>query len=159
MSPLVSVIISVLGIVLSGLIGGLTVWLSMRKRLEEESLGRATRRTVALQLLSDEEFTVEQVRDECVAMDTMVSLRMNKGHQEHLVAETQRILAEAAEMLTEVRTRREGVKAVITSLPADELEAVIAKAYHGKRRAESQLRRTQLSRTEVLKAFDSASEA
>ena len=51
------------------------------------------------------------------------------------------------------------MKAVITSLPADELEAVIAKAYHGKRRAESQLRRTQLSRTEVLKAFDSASEA
>ena len=159
MSPLVSVSISVLGIVLSGLIGGLTVWLSIRKRLEEESLGRATRRTVALQLLSDEEFTVEQVRDECVAMDTMVSLRKNKGHQEHLVAETQRILAEASEMLTEVRTRREGVKAVITSLPADELEAVIAKAYHGKRRAESQLRRTQLSRTEVLKAFDSASEA
>jgi len=37
-----------------------------------------------------------------------------------------------------------------------ELEDVIALAYHGKRRAEAQLRRTQLSRTEVMKAFSGA---
>ena len=154
MSPAVSVVVSILGVVLSGVIGGLTVWLSIRRRLDEESLARATRRTTALQLLSDEEFTLVQVRDECVAMDTLVSLRKSEAHQTHLTAETRRILAEASDMLAEVRSRRQSVETVIVSLPAAELEAVIAKAYHGKRRAEAQLLRTQLSRTEILKAFD-----
>jgi hypothetical protein len=89
-------------------------------------------------------------------MGTLVDLRPNKAHQAHLQAETRRVLDEASEMLSEVRARRTKVEAVITSLPAQDLEAVIAQAYHGKRRAEAQLRRTQLSRTEVLKAFDSA---
>ena|SRR5436305_3444524 len=156
MPPTMSALVSVLGALLSGVIGGLTVWVSIRKRSEEESLGRATRRTAALQLLSDEECTLEQVRDECVVMNTLLNVRPNKLHQEHLLAESQRILAEASEMLTEVRSRRKNVQEVIASMPALELEAVIAKAYHGKRRAESQLRRTQLSRTEVLAAYRSA---
>ena len=159
MPPYLTTLLSLLGILLSGVIGGLTVWLSLRKRLEEESLGKATRRTVALQLLSDEEFTIEQVRDECGAMDTLVSLRRSKDHQAHLQAETLRILTEANDMLSEVRARRRSVEVAIAGLPVPELEDVIAKAYHGKRRAESQLRRTQLSRTEVLKAFETASEA
>ena len=89
-------------------------------------------------------------------MNTMVSLRKSAAHQTHLVAEVQRILAESKDMLAEVRSRRESVEAAIASLRAYEIEAVIAKAYQGKRRAEAQLRRTQLSRTEVLKAFDAA---
>ena len=156
MSFPVSVLVSLLGVLLSGCIGGLTVWLAVRKRLEEETLGRATRRTSALQLLSDEEFTLEQVRDECVAMGTLVQLRDSDPHQAHLKAETERILTEAEDMLVEVRTRRKLVEDAIEDMPAHDLERVIAKAYHGKRRAESQLRRTQLSRTEVLKAFASA---
>ena len=159
MTPALTAVVSLIGVLLSGAIGGLTVWLAVRKRIEEETLAKATRRTSALQLLSDEEFTIEQVRDECVAMDTLVSLRKAKIHQEHLVAEIQRILAEAAELLSEVRTRRENVQATLLSLPAKELEAVIAEAYHGKRRAEAQLRRTQLSRTEVLNAFEAARDA
>jgi hypothetical protein len=159
MSPLVSALVTMLGVALSGVIGGLTVWLAIRKRLEEENLARATRRTAALQLLSDEEFTLEQVRDECVAMETLVSLRRSEVYQTHLQSETRRILAEASDMLAEVRARRKSVEAIIVSLPAADLEAVIAKAYHGKRRAESQLRRTQLSRTDVLKAFEFGSEA
>ena len=159
MWPSLSVLVSVLGVLLSGVIGGLTVWITVRKRLEEESLGKATRRTTALQLLSDEEFTIEQVRDECVAIGTLVSLRKSIAHQAHLLGEAQRILGEANDMLAEVRVRRKSVEATIAELDAAELEAIIARAYHGKRRAESQLRRTQLSRTEVLKAFESASEA
>ena len=159
MHPALSALISLIGVLLSGAIGGLTVWLAVRKRLEEETLAKATRRTTALQLLSDEEFTIEQVRDECVAMDTLVSLRKARTHQDHLASEVQRILAEATEMLSEVRERRKSVETTLLSLQATDLEAVIARAYHGKRRAESQLRRTQLSRTEVLKAFEAASEA
>jgi len=142
------------GVIVSAAVGGLTVWLAMRKRLEEESLGRATRRTTALQLLSDEEFTLEQVRDECVAIDTLVSLGRYDTHREHLEAESTRIRREATEMLTEVRARRKAVEAKLEALNLMQLESVIAVAYHGKRRAEAQLRRTQLSRTEVLKYFE-----
>jgi len=159
MWPSLSVLASVLGVLLSGVIGGLTVWITLRKRLEEESLGKATRRTTALQLLSDEEFTIEQVRDECVAIETLVNLRRGTAHQAHLLGEAERILGEATDMLAEARARRKTVEATIAELDAAKLEPVIARAYHGKRRAESQLRRTQLSRTEVLKAFDSANEA
>jgi hypothetical protein len=157
MASYLSVLTGLLGVLLSGATRGLTVWLSIRKRLDDESQGKATRRTAALQLLSDEEFTLEQVRDECVAMDTMVSLCKSMDHKAHLQSETQRILPEATDMLHEVRIRRKKVETAIATLSVRELESVIAKAYHGKRRAESQLRRTQLSRTEVLKAFASAS--
>lgn len=139
-------------LVVSALVGGLTVWLSLRKRLEEESLGKATRRTTALQLLSDEEFTLEQVRDECVAIDTLVDIGRYQ-HREHLRAEAKRIQAEASAMLLEVRDRRKQVAAKLQAMSLAELESAIAMAYHGKRRAESQLRRTQLSRTEVLKSL------
>lgn len=138
MSATLSALVSVLSVVLSGAIGGLTVWLSLRKRFEEESLGRAMRRTAALQLLSDEEFAIQQVRDECVLVDSLVRLRRSEIYQAHLRAETQRVLSESSEMLADVRARRKNVEAVIVSLPAAELEAVIANAYHGKRRAEAQ---------------------
>lgn len=141
-----------LALAVSALIGGLTVWLTLRKRLEEESLGKATRRTAALQLLSDEEFTLEQVRDECIAIDTLVDIGRYQ-HRDHLRSEAQRIQTEASAMLVEVRARRKDVAASLQSMSAAELESAISLAYHGKRRAESQLRRTQLSRTEVLKAF------
>ena len=150
--------IPLIALLVSALVGGFTVWLSLRKRLEEESLGKATRRTTALQLLSDEEFTLEQVRDECVAIDTLVDIGRYQ-HREHLRGEARRIQAEATVMLAEVRSRREDVNAKLKKMTPTELESAIALAYHGKRRAESQLRRTQLSRTEVLKAFSSAPEA
>src|SRR5262249_19885765 len=70
-----TIIISLFGALVSALIGGVTVWLAIRKRLEEDALGRATRRTTALQLLSEEECTLEQVHDECVAMHTIVTVK------------------------------------------------------------------------------------
>ena len=46
----------------------------------------------ALEVLrSDEEFTLEQVRDECVAMDTLVEVGTFGRHREHLLAEAKRI--------------------------------------------------------------------
>lgn len=144
------------GILISGCIGGLTVWLALRKRLEEEALGRATRRTAALQLLTDEEFTLEQVRDECIDIGTIVELGQYKSHREHLRSEAARIKNEASTMLAEVRARRIEVEAALANLTPTQLEAVISTAYHGKRRAETQLKRTQLSRTEILKRFEAA---
>jgi len=109
-----------------------------------------------MQLLSDEEFTLEQVRDECVAMDTLVQVGDFSRDREHLLAEAKRIWSEADKLLAEVRVRRQSVEKSLPSLSAAELESVIATAYHGKRRAEAQLKRTQLSRTEVLACFKAA---
>jgi hypothetical protein len=148
-----------LGLALSALVGGLTVWMTVRKRLEEESLGKASRRTTALQLLSDEECALEQVRDECVAIDTLVALGKFGVNAEHLRNEVARIRAEADGFLDEVRARRRQVELDLQTMPLVELESAIARAYHGKRKAEAQLRRTQLSRTEVLKAFQTADAA
>lgn len=149
-------LVSILGVFVSGCLGALTGWLAVRKRLDEETLGKATRKTTALQLLSDEEFTIEQVRDECVVIGTLVEVGTFEPHREHLLAEAKRIKSEAEAMLAEVRTRRQTVERSLPTLSAAELESVIATAYHGKRRAETQLKRTQLSRTEVLKCFQSA---
>jgi hypothetical protein len=156
MSPIVTLSVSLVGVLASGCIGALTVWLAVRKRFEEEILGRATRKTTAMQLLSDEEFTLEQVRDECVTMDTLVQVGSFGEQRDHLLAEATRIRAEAEAMLAEVRARRKSVEKSLATLKAEELEAVIATAYHGKRRAEAQLKRTQLSRTEVLSCFKAA---
>ncbi len=149
-----SSLVPFLGILISGCIGGLTVWLALRKRLEEETLGRASRRTTAMQLLSDEEFTLEQVRDECVAIETLVEVGRFKTTRQHLLSESARIKQEASAMLTEVRARRAQIGPVLLQLAPAELESAIAAAYHGKRQAETQLKRTQLSRTEILKRFE-----
>lgn len=155
MQPSYALLLSFLGFIASAAIGSLTTWIAIRKRLEEESLGRATRRTLSLQLLSDEEFTIEQVRDECAAMDAIVSVKSDDfgGYRGFLLTETRRINGEAIDLLKEVRPRRTIVEASIQAMSPVELEREIAKAYHGKRRAESQLARTRLSRTEVLKAY------
>lgn len=125
-SPIVSIVISIVGVFVSGCIGALTVWLAVRKRLEDEVLGRATRKTTAMQLLSDEEFTLEQVRDECVTMDTLVQVGSFGKHRDHLFAEARRIRSEADAMLAEVRVRRQSVEKSLPTLSAEELEAVIA---------------------------------
>jgi hypothetical protein len=150
---IVSLLISIIGVFVSGCIGALTVWLAVRKRLEEETLGKATRKTAAMQLLSDEEFTLEQVRDECIAIGTLIEVGSFGQHRDHLLGETKRIQTEANAMLDEVRTRRQSVERSLPNLSAAELEITITTAYHGKRRAEAQLKRTQLSRMEVLSAF------
>src|SRR5512134_3541521 len=98
MSSVVSLLVSIVGVFLSGCIGALTVWLAVRKRLEEETLGKATRKTTAMHLLSDEEFTLEQVRDECIVIDTLVEVGSVGRHREHLLAEAKRIQLEADAM-------------------------------------------------------------
>ena len=155
MPPATTIIISLFGALVSALIGGVTVWLAIRKRLEEDALGRATRRTTALQLLSEEECTLEQVHDECVAMHTIVTVKADTlgDMQSFLLGETDRVISEAQELLGEVRSRRQQVEAALETLSPVALESVIATAYHGKKRAEAQLARTRLSRTEVLKAY------
>jgi hypothetical protein len=54
-----------------------------------------TRKTAAMQLLSDEEFTLEQVRDECIAIGTLIEVGSFGQHRDHLLGEAKRIQTEA----------------------------------------------------------------
>lgn len=150
-----SPLVSVAGVLVSATVGGVATWLALRKRTEDDTLSRATRRTAALQLLSDEEFTIIRVRDECQNIRHMVMLKEKDLGENHkfLSAEAERILEESRELLKTVRDRRRSIEPKIQSMTAPEIEAVIASAYHGKRLAEAQLQRTLLSKSEVLREY------
>jgi hypothetical protein len=145
----------------SAAVGGVTTWLALGKRREEAGLARATRRTSALQLLTDEEFTLTRVRDECRLIQATVQLRQARLGVafEALRDDAERILRESRALLAGVRERRRGLEPRIQALPAVEIEAVIASAYHGKRLAEAQLERTLRSRDALLKASGLVDEA
>ena len=151
LSPLVSVA----AVFVSAAVGGITTWLALRKRSDEDTLARATRRTAAMQLLSDEEFTIIRVRDECQNIRHMVMLKKQDlgDNYRFLSAEAERIFEESRELLKAVRDRRRDIEPKVQSMSASEIEAVIASAYHGKRLAEAQLQRTLLSKSEVLHEY------
>jgi hypothetical protein len=150
-----SLLMSLGALVVSAAVGGATTWLALGKRREEAGLARATRRTSALQLLTDEEFTLTRVRDECKLIQAMVRSRQERlgAAFEPLREGSERILRESRELLAGVRERRRGIEPRIQALSAVEIEAVIASAYHGKRLAEAQLERTSRSKSEILKEY------
>ncbi len=150
-----SPVMSLGALAVSAAVGGVTTWLALGKRREEAGLARATRRTSALQLLTDEEFTLTRVRDECKLIHGMVRLKEERlgAEFEFLRDDSDRILRESKELLAGVRERRREIEPRIQALSAVEIEAVIASAYHGKRLAEAQLERTMRSKNEILKEY------
>lgn len=148
-------VVALISVLVSGLLGLVTVWLALRKRSDEDSLARASRRTTALQLISDEEYALLRVRDECLLIQRMVAGGQHKlaGAYAHLASEADRIVGESNELLLAVRDKRNAVEPKIATLPAAEIESVIASAYHGKRLAEVQLERTSLSKQETMRTY------
>jgi hypothetical protein len=152
MSTDLSPILSLAALAVSAAVGGVTTWLALGKRMEEAALARASRRTAALQLLTDEEFTLTRVRDECKVIQSLVLMKEDRlgAAFEFLRGDAERILRESKEMLVGVRERRRDIEPHIRTLAAAEIETGIASAYHGKRLAEAQLERTLLSKKEIL---------
>ena len=60
-------------VLVSAVLGLVGIALALWKRRDDDSLARATRRTTALQLLSDEEFSLMLVLDECIAVRGLVA--------------------------------------------------------------------------------------
>ena len=150
-----SSIIPIVSVVVTGLLGIATVWLALRHRASDDSLDKATRRTAALQLLSDEEFALIRVRDECVLFDnTMASNKDKLGDNfQHFRSEASRIIGEAERLLDEVQGKRRVVEPQIEMMSAAEIERVIAAAYHGKVLAEAQLQRTLVSKSAAFRTY------
>ncbi len=145
-------LIAITAIVVSGAVGIAGAALNIRKYRDSDSIDRAARRTSALQMLSDEEFALDQVLTECQSIDLLIAVnreRLRNSH-DHLQSESQRILAEAKAMIHEVRERRKGVELKIRHMTSAEIEQVIAEAYQGRMKAEAQLKRTRRSREDTI---------
>lgn len=151
-----STLVATASVLVSGALGLVSLWLALRRRSDEDALARATRRTSALQLLSDEEFTLIRVHDECTLFrDAVARNRSSLGdHFEHFAAEAQRIVTESSALLHDVRARRNVIEPSIRTLSAAEIETIIATAYHGKIMADAQLQRTLASKAETLRAYE-----
>jgi len=148
-------IISIVAIVVSGAVGITGVILSVRKLWEADSIGRASRRTIALQMLSDEELALQKVKTECSSLELLIH-----AHQEqlgtvfnHLESESKRIVNESKELLRNVRRKRKEVVTRILDMKSSEIEAVIAEAYNGCMLAEAQLYTTIRSREDTIRVY------
>ena len=148
-------IISITAIVVSGAVGISGIILNLKKFWESDSIERASRRTMALQMLSDEELALNQVETECTSLELLIHLNKERLDEafEHLKSESNRIVQESKGLLREVRRKRAKVREQIQDLKPDEIEAVIAEAYHGRMLAEAQLRRTSRSRDDTIRVY------
>lgn len=148
-------LISITAIVVSGIVGVSGVVLNIRKYWESDSIDRAARRTMALQMLSDEEYALSQVQTECKSIELLVvGNRENiKDSYDHLKNESERIVRESGDMIEGVKIKRTEVENKITEMSSPEIEKVISDAYHGRMRAEAQLKRTARSRDDTVKLY------
>lgn len=122
-------IIAVTSIGVSGLLGFAGLILSLKQFWDSESVGRAARRSQALQMLSDEGFALQKVKAECRSLQILI-----QGHEEELgpqferlSLEARRIVDEAKELLDVVQRKRllhtggTGCKGLMCERPSPEL--------------------------------------
>ncbi|MCP3869494.1 MAG: hypothetical protein GY703_15615 [Gammaproteobacteria bacterium] len=148
-------LVSVIAIVVSGAVGISGIALSLRKFWESDSIERALRRTKALQMLGDEELMLNKVETECASIELLVHINRDSLGEtsEHLESETARIVRESRELLAAVRRKRTEVEKNIQDLRPAEIEAVIARSYHGHLQAQAQLYRTSRSRQDTIEIY------
>ncbi len=150
-----NVLIPIVAIVVSGAVGLSGVLLNLRLRAERDTLERASRRTTALQMLSDEEFALQKVREECRGFMTLIDANEPRlqGSYQLLKESADRVVRESKELLSEVREKRRMTAERIDTMTASEIERVIAGAYHGRMLAEVQLYRTTLSKADTIRIY------
>ena len=146
---------SLVAIVVSGAVGLSGVLLNLSVRTDKDILERATRRTLALQMLSDEELSLHKVMEECRSFQILVEAHRDQlgGAYESLKLSADRVVSESEDLLSEVGTKRKLIEPKIRTLSADEIEDVIASAYHGKMLAEVQLFRTTRSKMDTVRIY------
>ena len=148
-------LISIIAIVVSGIVGVTGLILSNRRQQEESGLEQASRRTLALQMLSDEEFVLSKVAEECRSFKYIVEGRKTelRDSYENLLSVANRTIKEADDLLKSVRAKRIAVEPIVDKMPAAEIERIIASAYQGKMEAEAQLYRTKRSKGDTIEMY------
>jgi len=148
-------LIAVVAIVVSGVVGLAGVLLNYLKRTDMTIVDKASRRTTALQMLSDEELTLQKVREECRSFQLLIEAHKDKLGDAYSALErvAERTNRESKELIRHVREKRKRTEPKIRTLAAHEIEDIIAQAYQGKLQAEAQLYRSQLSKADTLSVY------
>jgi len=147
-------IITIVALILSTFTSFTGLFLTIRTIRETNRLARASRRTLALNCLSDEKLALMKVRTECESLNLLVNSSSDKlSVKSFLLSETERIVEESKILIANAEKKRTRIESHIETLKAAEIETIIAESYQGKTLAEAQLSRTVRSREDTIKLY------
>ena len=149
------IIIAVIALIISGITSFTSLFLTFRTIRESNRLAKASRRTLALNCLSDERLALLRVRTECESLQLLIESSLDQlgDHKDHLLSEANRIVGESKMMLANVEHKRGLIESTISNLRAADIEEIIAESYQGKVMAEAQLSRTTRSREDTIRLY------
>ena len=149
-------IVAIVALIVSGITSFTSLFLTFRTVREANRLAKASRRTLALNCLSDERLAFLRVKTECESLHLLIRASLDKlgdDDKDHLLSETNRILEESKSMLSNVESKRSLIERKIKDLSAADIETIIAESYEGKILAEGQLNRTARSREDTIRIY------
>jgi biopolymer transport protein ExbB/TolQ len=148
-------IVAIIALIVSGITSFTSLFLTFLTVREANKLAKASRRTLALNCLSDERLALLRVRTECESLHLLIRSSLDKlgDNKDHLLSETNRILEESRMMLANLENKRSSIESKLSSLSAADIEEIIAASYQGKILAEGQLSRTARSREDTIRLY------
>lgn len=151
----VEIIIAVIALIISGITSFISLFFTFRTTREANRLAKASRRTLALNCLSDERLALLRVKTECESLQLLIESSLDKlgEHKGHLLSEANRIVGESKASLARVEDKRSLIERKMSSLSASDIEEIIAESYQGKILAEAQLSRTTRSREDTIRLY------
>jgi hypothetical protein len=147
--------VAIIAVIISGVTSFVSLFFTFRTIRESNRLAKASRRTLALNCLSDERLALLRVKTECESLQLLIASSLDKlgEHEGHLVSEANRIVGESKALLGEVNNKRKSIESEISKLSASDIEEIIAESYQGRILAEAQLSRTTRSREDTIRLY------
>jgi hypothetical protein len=147
-------IIAIAALIISAITSFTSVFLNIRTIRESNRLAKASRRTMALNCLSDEKLALLKVSTECESLYLLIEASPDNFNMKgYLLSEAERIVDESKMLLAQVELKRASVETRIKLLSAAEIEVIIAESYQGKTLAEAQLNRTTRSKEDTVRLY------
>jgi hypothetical protein len=149
------IIVAIIALIVSGVTSFMSLFFTFRTIRESNRLAKASRRTLALNCLSDERLALLRVKIECESLQLLIESSLDKlgENKGHLLSEANRIVGESKALLAEVENKRSFIENKISKLSATDIEEIIAESYRGKILAEAQLSRTTRSREDTIRLY------
>ena len=148
-------IVAIIALIISGITSFVSLFFTFRTIRESNRLAKASRRTLALNCLSDERLALLRVEVECESLQLLIESSLNKlgEHKGYLLSEANRIVGESKALITKVENKRSLIEGRMSELNASDIEEIIAESYQGKILAEAQLSRTMRSREDTIRLY------
>ena len=148
-------IIAIIALIISGITSFVSLLFTFRTIRESNRLAKASRRTLALNCLSDERLALLRVEVECESLQLLIESSLDKlgEHKGYLLSEANRVVGESKALITKVENKRSLIESKISKVSAADIEEIIAESYRGKILAEAQLSRTIRSREDTIRLY------